>query len=68
MLWSLIASAQRHEIDVQLYLRSVLAHLPGLPPDELQNYLPDVWKRDLMAEQQAAMAAHHAKLVGAIKP
>jgi transposase len=62
ILWSLIASAQRHEIDVQLYLRSVLAHLPGLPPDELQNYLPDVWKRDLMAEQQAALNAHHAAL------
>jgi len=25
VLWSLIASAQRHEIDVQLYLRSELA-------------------------------------------
>jgi hypothetical protein len=38
ILWSLIASAQRHEIDVQLHLRSVLAHLPGLPPEELPNY------------------------------
>ena len=66
MLWSLIASAQRHEIDVQLYLRSVLAHLPGLPPDELQNYLPDVWKRDLMAEQRAEAGAHYAKLVRAM--
>jgi len=63
VLWSLIASAQRHEIDVQFYLRSVLAHLPGLPPEELPNYLPDVWKRDLMAEQQAALNAHHAGLV-----
>jgi hypothetical protein len=62
ILWSLIASAQRHEIDVQLYLRSVLAHLPGLPPDELQNYLPDVWKRDLMAEQRGALNAHHVAL------
>jgi transposase len=62
ILWSLIASAQRHEIDVQLYLRSVLAHLPGLPPEELPNYLPDVWKRDLMAEQRAALNAHHASL------
>jgi hypothetical protein len=44
VLWSLIASAQRHEIDVQLHLRSVLAHLPGLPPEELPNYLPDAWK------------------------
>jgi hypothetical protein len=32
------ASAQRHNLDVQLYLRSVLAHLPGLPQDELANY------------------------------
>jgi hypothetical protein len=66
VLWSLIASAQRHGIDVQLYLRSVLAHLPGLPPEELPNYLPDVWKRDLMAEQQAALGAHHARLAGAV--
>jgi transposase len=65
VLWSLIASAQRHEIDVQLYLRSVLAYLPGLPPDELQNYLPDAWKRDLMAEQQTELAerSHRIMLV-----
>jgi transposase len=68
VLWSLIASAQRHELDVQLYLRSVLAHLPGLPPDELPSYLPDVWKRDLMAEQRTALAAHHARLTAARKP
>ena len=65
MLWSLIASAQRHEIDVQLYLRSVLAHLPALPAEELPNYLPDVWKRDLMAEQRTALNAHHAALTHA---
>ncbi len=65
VLWSLIASAQRHEIDVQFYLRSVLAYLPGLPPEELQNYLPDVWKRVLMAEQRAALNAHHAALLRA---
>ena len=56
---------QRHAIDVQLYLRSVLAHLPGLPQEELQNYLPDVWKRDQMAEQRAALNAHHAALINA---
>jgi hypothetical protein len=55
-------NAQHHEIDVQLYLRSVMACLPGLPPKELPNYLPDVWKRDLMAEQRAALNAHHAIL------
>ncbi|MGD0464992.1 MAG: hypothetical protein ABSB74_21115 [Tepidisphaeraceae bacterium] len=47
---------------MQFYLRSVLAHLPELPPEQLQNYVPDVWKRDLMAEQQAALNAHHAAL------
>jgi transposase len=69
VLWSLIAGAQRHEIDVQLYLRSVLAHLPVITgksaAEELQNYLPDVWKRDLMAEQRAKLDAHHAKLLSA---
>jgi hypothetical protein len=66
ILWSLIASAQRHEIDVQFYLRSVLANLPGLPPEELPNYLPDAWKRDLMAAQRAKLSAHHAALDRAI--
>ena len=65
VLWSLIASAQRHGLDVQLYLRSVLAHLPGLPAEELPNYLPDAWKRDMMAEQQAEARAHHARLLAA---
>jgi hypothetical protein len=68
ILWSLIASAQRHEIDVQFYLRSVLAYLPGLPSEELPNYMPDVWKRELMAEQQAKLSAHHTALVRAIIP
>jgi len=66
ILWSLIASAQRHGIDPQLYLRSVMAHLPALPPEQLQNYLPDLWKRDLMNEQQVALSDHHAKMAGAV--
>ena len=65
ILWSLIASAERHDLDVQFYLRSVLAYLPGLPPEELQHYLPDVWKRDLMAEQRTALSAHHAAMTHA---
>jgi hypothetical protein len=39
---------------------------PALPQDELQNYLPDVWKRDLIAEQRAALIAHHVTLVRTI--
>ena len=62
--WSPPPSVTR--FDLQLYLRSVLAHLPGLPPDELQNYLPDVWKRALMAKQQMNLNTRHAVLVRAI--
>ncbi len=47
-LWSLIASAERHAIDPQRYLTSVLAKLPliasqaGSPSaDELTQFLPD---------------------------
>jgi transposase len=61
-----VAEGKASAFDVQLYLRSVLAHLPGLPAEELQNYLPDVWKRDLMAEQQAALNVHHGKLIRAM--
>jgi len=45
-LWSLIASAERHGLDPQRYLTSVLAKLPFTPAHELDQFLPDVWKRD----------------------
>ena len=54
VLWSLIASAERHEIDVQLYLRSVLAYLPVIKMSELELYLPDRWKRDLTPAMRIA--------------
>ena len=67
VLWSLIASAQQHEIDVQLYLRSVLAHLPATPSSQLEQFLPDVWKRDLMAQHTAQLQAHQAQMLWASK-
>lgn len=45
-LWSLIASAERHGLDPQGYLTSVLAQLPALPADELGRLLPDAWKKE----------------------
>jgi transposase len=45
-LWSLIASGERHGLDPQRYLTSVLAKLPFTPPHELDQFLPDVWRRD----------------------
>lgn len=44
-LWTLIASAERHGLDPQRYLTSVLAKIGQTPAEELAQFLPDVWKR-----------------------
>lgn len=46
VLWSLIASAEAHGIDPQAYLRSVLAKIGQTPGSELEQFLPEVWKRE----------------------
>ncbi len=43
-LWSLIATCERHKIDPQRYLTSVLAKVGQTSSDELKQFLPDVWK------------------------
>jgi hypothetical protein len=45
-LWSLIASAERHGVDPQRYLTSVLAKIGVTPREELGQFLPDVWKAE----------------------
>jgi transposase len=55
-LWSLIASAERHTIDPQRYLTSVLATIGTTPAEALTQFLPDVWKRDDVAEPVAQQA------------
>jgi transposase len=49
-LWSLIASAERHDIDPQHYLTSVLAKIGQTQAGELEQFLPDVWKANDAAE------------------
>ncbi len=49
-LWSLIASCERHGVDPQRYLTSVLAKIGSTPSNELEQFLPDVWKREDAAE------------------
>jgi hypothetical protein len=49
-LYSLIASAERHGVDPQRYLTSVLAKIAITPAGELEQFLPDVWKREDRAE------------------
>jgi transposase len=45
-LWTLIASAERHGVDPQRYLTSVLAKIGQTPMSELDQFLPDVWKAE----------------------
>jgi hypothetical protein len=52
-LWSLIASAERHAIDPQRYLTSVLAKIGQTSTAELSQFLPDVWKAEDAAEPVA---------------
>jgi len=52
-LYSLIASAERNGVDPQRYLTSVLASVPSTPTDELNQFLPDEWKRAAAAEPSA---------------
>jgi transposase len=42
-LHSLIASAERHGIDPQAYLRGVLAHIPTMQVSQLDKLLPERW-------------------------
>ena len=50
LLYTLIASAERHGVDPQRYLTSVFAKLPFTPEEELDQFLPDVWKKADAAE------------------
>jgi len=54
-LWSLIASGERHGVDPQRYLTSVLAKIGQTPREELGQFLPDVWKRE--GDDQSAAGA-----------
>jgi transposase len=53
-LWSLIASAQQHGLDPQRYLTSVLAKIGQTPREELDQFLPDIWKAEDAAEPLAS--------------
>jgi len=43
-LYSLVASAERHGIDPQAYLRGVLARIPSMPVSQLEKLLPERWQ------------------------
>ena len=44
ILFSLIASCQRHKVDPFEYLQDVLTRLPASPLSQLDSFLPDHWQ------------------------
>ena len=57
ILCSLTSTCRRHDIDPQIYLTQLLTNLPATPTSQLDQWLPDVWKRrqdaDLVADAHA---------------
>jgi transposase len=45
-LYTLLSSAQRHGVDPQRYLMSVLSKIGQTPMSELDQFLPDRWKAE----------------------
>ena len=50
IFYSIIASARRHDLDVWQYLADVLRRLADLKPGELEQLLPDNWKKEQAAK------------------
>ena len=63
-LYTLIASAQRHSLDPQAYLTSVLAKISSTPLSEVKQFLPDEWKaasqRESMHSEPIAVSQNAA--------
>jgi hypothetical protein len=53
-LYTLIASAERHGVDPQKYLTSVLAKIGQTKLSELDQFLPEVWKAEDQCEPSLA--------------
>ena len=49
IIYSIIASARRHDLDVWQYLGDILRRLADLKPGELPALLPDAWKQARLA-------------------
>ena len=45
VLSSFTSTCRRHEVNPQAYLTQLLAHLPGTPIGEIDQWLPDRWKK-----------------------
>jgi len=57
VLYSLVSTCQRQNIDPWAYLRDALTRLPELPAERLEELLPDVWAKAQRAQSQADQPA-----------
>ena len=57
IIYTIIASARRHDLDVWEYLGDVLRRLADLNPGELEHLLPDAWRRTHSATPPSIKAA-----------
>jgi len=57
ILSSLTSTCQRHSIDPERYLTQLLANLPSTPISQLDQWLPDAWKKRQAQTKIAAPAA-----------
>jgi len=48
ILYSVVRSAKRHAIDPFIYLRDLFLRIPTHPNKDIQQLLPDHWKRDIL--------------------
>ena len=46
IIFSLISSCKRHDLDPFVYLRDVITRLPATRMSQIDQFLPDVWKTD----------------------
>jgi transposase len=56
-LYSLVASAERHGVDPQRYLTSVLAQIAATPGSQLEQFLPGVWKGEDQVNPQCCRSS-----------
>jgi transposase len=54
ILYTLIASAQQHDLDPEAYLRGVLARMASTAMSQIDQFLPDCWKAAMKAESRAS--------------
>ena len=62
ILYSIIASARRHDLDTWQYVGDILRRLADLKPGELESLLPDAWHCVQETASQSPTDQPHAQV------